>query len=415
MNAKTDFTVGITLPDGSVRDCGTLSEVFDGPTARRVSFSYDTSYISDPKSVAISPDLPLSKGTQFPPTHLEMFAGIRDAMPDSWGRRLVSYHARRDGKHPSRLGRTDDLHFVPNNTRQGELNFSPCTVDGEIPPISRLAEFGTVIQEFERGDDLSTPEMLELLPLGSSQGGARPKMNVHLEDGSLAIAKFPAQNDRWDVQRWEGVTAALAEQSGLPISPFRVVEVDEYTSIFVTKRFDRAGSRPIGYWSGQTILQSDDTRGVSYAELASFALFNAEDRALEGKRFFRQAAFSVLISNVDDHMRNYGMLRSSRGGWTSAPAFDLNPFPLPRSVEATPLTTDDDPRNRQLSALLTGRNAFLLSESDAIRILKEVEAGTRNWANTARNYRLGAEDITRMAGAFEHDQRNFVRDLPAPE
>ena len=36
---------------------------------------------------------------------------------------------------------------------------------------------------------------------------------------------------------------------------------------------------------------------------------------------------SVLITNVDDHLRNHGFLHANRGQWRLAPAFDLNPFP----------------------------------------------------------------------------------------
>jgi hypothetical protein len=38
-------------------------------------------------------------------------------------------------------------------------------------------------------------------------------------------------------------------------------------------------------------------------------------------------AYSILITNVDDHLHNHGFLHAERGLWRLAPAFDLNPFP----------------------------------------------------------------------------------------
>ncbi len=44
---------------------------------------------------------------------------------------------------------------------------------------------------------------------------------------------------------------------------------------------------------------------------------------------WRQIAWSVLISNTDDHLRSHGFLRASSAGWSLSPAFDINPDPGP--------------------------------------------------------------------------------------
>jgi serine/threonine-protein kinase HipA len=38
-------------------------------------------------------------------------------------------------------------------------------------------------------------------------------------------------------------------------------------------------------------------------------------------------ALNVLISNVDDHLRNHGFLWVGSNGWTLSPVYDLNPTP----------------------------------------------------------------------------------------
>lgn len=50
--------------------------------------------------------------------------------------------------------------------------------------------------------------------------------------------------------------------------------------------------------------------------------------------------FNVLISNVDDHLRNHGFLWLGKAGWSLSPAYDLNP--VPTDLKARVLTTNID-------------------------------------------------------------------------
>jgi len=415
MNESRSVAVSVALPSGETVRCGTLAENPAALVSQRLSFAYDPDYLALPASTEISPDLPLHRGWSHPPAHLNVFPGIGDAMPDAWGRRLVSIEARRRGLAVTRLTDFDHLTLIPNNTRQGNLSFDAGTPDIEVPDLGILPRLASAMRAFDSGSELTDPEALKLLPLGTSQGGARPKAAVAFSDGALAIAKFPAQDDRWDVGAWEGVAHTLARRAGLPVSDSRVCALHEGSSAFVAKRFDRTpeGGK-IGYWSAQTLMLSTDTYGVPYTDLASFVLFHVRDKRKEGERIVRQAAFNVLISNVDDHLRNYGLLHVQRQ-WSSSPAFDLNPYPHPEQVEATPLTPQDDPTDRQLHSLVEAHAEFNVSRRTVVRIVKEVEDATRDWVEVARALNIDAESINQMAPAFENAQRQSARDLAVPD
>jgi serine/threonine-protein kinase HipA len=45
------------------------------------------------------------------------------------------------------------------------------------------------------------------------------------------------------------------------------------------------------------------------------------------RELWRRLLFNTLITNVDDHLWNLGVLYAGGGLWRLAPAFDLNPFP----------------------------------------------------------------------------------------
>ena len=48
-------------------------------------------------------------------------------------------------------------------------------------------------------------------------------------------------------------------------------------------------------------------------------------------------AFSILVSNSNDHPRNHGFVRPSSAGWSLSPAFDINPdsSPGPKQMDTS--------------------------------------------------------------------------------
>ncbi|WP_454890553.1 HipA domain-containing protein [Sphingopyxis chilensis] len=108
---------------------------------------------------------------------------------------------------------------------------------------------------------------------------------------------------------------------------------------------------------------------------------------------YRRVAFNVLISNVDDHLRNHGFLCRGKAGWSLSPAYDLNP--VPADLKARVLTTNID--------LLEVASAFFALPLPQVRaIIKEVAVVTATWRDTAKTVGARSAEITRMASAFAH-------------
>src|SRR3972149_6279324 len=55
---------------------------------------------------------------------------------------------------------------------------------------------------------------------------------------------------------------------------------------------------------------------------------------------WRRIVFNVLISNVDDHLRNHAFLYVGPAGWRLSPAYDMNP--LPSDIKPRVLSTAID-------------------------------------------------------------------------
>src|SRR3546814_15513972 len=76
----------------------------------------------------------------------------------------------------------------------------------------------------------------------------------------------------------------------------------------------------------------------SYPEIVdALARHGARGKA-DAHALYRRVALNVLISNLDDHLRNHGFLWLGKPGWSLSPVYDLNP--VPTDIKVRVLTTN---------------------------------------------------------------------------
>jgi hypothetical protein len=121
----------------------------------------------------------------------------------------------------------------------------------------------------------------------------------------------------------------------------------------------------------------------------------------------------LLISNTDDHLRNYGFLYAGPAGWRLAPAYDLNP--VPTDIKPRILTTAIDLTDGTASLKLALEVAahFELGRDEARKIAAEVGRATATWRREAKKLGLTAAEIDRMASSFEHQDLKEALGRPA--
>jgi serine/threonine-protein kinase HipA len=209
--------------------------------------------------------------------------------------------------------------------------------------------------------------------------------------------------------RWEAVALELARNAGIRVPASRLHEIDD-KAVVVVDRFDRAGDRRIGYVSAMTMLERSDRDRGSYLEIADVVVRHSPQAGKDLRELWRRIAFSILISNFDDHLRNHGFLRASTSGWTLSPAFDLNPDPRPRDRHLSTAIDFDDTEAR-VDLLMGVAGEFRLTGAEARVVLGEVRAATSRWRSVAAS--LGASDaaVEQMAPAFEHDEAARAREI----
>jgi serine/threonine-protein kinase HipA len=384
------------------------------------TFAYDSGYVARTDAYELDPALQLVLGQQQTPANVSMFGAFSDCAPDRWGRRLIAraeqQRVRTEGGAARSFGEADYLLGVRDDLRQGALRFrvqgsevfAADEVEG-VPYLLELPRLLSAAEHLER-DEASEAELRTLLRGGSSLGGARPKAHVLDERGHISIAKFPSpSNDDWDVMRWERVALELARASGIHVSDSALHVIDG-KPVLVVRRFDRIMGRRVGYVSAMTMLEATDGDHGSYLEIADVIERLSPDATEDVRELWRRAAFSVLVSNFDDHLRNHGFLRLSSAGWSLSPAFDLNPDPRPGLRRlSTAIDFEDD--EARVDTLLGVADGFRLGPDDARAVLGEVSRATSEWRSVARRTGLSEAELEQMAPAFEHDQAAIARQL----
>jgi serine/threonine-protein kinase HipA len=387
------------------------------------TFMYATEYLGLAGAYELDPLLPLVEGSQQTPANRAIFGAFSDAAPDRWGRRLIGRAERRrvkrEGGAARGFGEADYLLGVRDDLRQGALRFREqdtgvflAPPDTGVPSLLDLPRLLGAADRLERNDE-SDDDLAALLRGGSSLGGARPKAHVLDAAGRIAIAKFPSPaNDDWDVMRWEAVALALARTAGVRV-PDHELHLIDGKSVLVVDRFDRRGGIRIGYGSALTMLErADDDGGGSYLEIADVIVRHSPSATNDLRELWRRMAFSVLISNFDDHLRNHGFLRTTTSGWSLSPAFDLNPDPRPGERHLSTAIDFDDAEAR-VDLLLDVAPEFRLPPSQALDALRAVYTAVGRWREVARELGVDDDEIALMRPAFEHEASVEARDRVA--
>ena len=406
----TDFEVHIDL-DGRTRQIG-LARSNRVRGTETILFEYDDAWLDDPARFSLEPALALSRGAFAPPAGLTTFGSIGDSTPDTWGRRLMQRSerrlAQREGRTVRTLTESDYLLGVADETRLGALRFRWVGDDTFQAPIQTgvpaIVELGRLLQITERILlDEETDEDLQLIfAPGSSLGGARPKASVVDQHGHLSIAKFPKETDDYSIETWEEIALRLAEDAGIVTPTHKLVDVAG-KKVMLSRRFDRNGAVRIPFLSAMAMMGAKDGERGSYPEIVDVLAEHGAQGKTDAQALYRRVVFNVMISNVDDHLRNHGFLWSGKSGWSLSPAYDLNP--VPADVKARVLSTniDLDESTCSIDLLEEASEYFALTQVQARTIIKEVATVTATWRETARDVGARPAEINRMASAFEHE------------
>ena len=281
-------------------------------------FEYDSDWIQTGFSISpfympLKPDLMIAKQTPFHGN----FGVFDDSLPDGWGSLLLDRFLQEKGIAPNKLSILERLSLI-GSTGRGALEYRPdksITANDEFLDFNRLAaDAKRILSSNESDGAIDT-----LYKYGGSSGGARPKVFAKV-DGKEWLVKFKATNDPDNVGEIEYKYSLLAKECGIRMAETRLFE-EKYYGV---ERFDRTTTGKLHTVSAAGLLHADyRIPSLDYSILLKLTLNLTKDME-QVTDMFRLMVFNILISNRDDHAKNFSFQWVDRG-WKLSPAYDLLP------------------------------------------------------------------------------------------
>ena len=378
------------------------------------SFEFDKSWLKAFPKINFGQDLRPYTGVQYSRDN-HIFGCFSDALPDRWGRRLIDLRTslETEGKASHTLSDWNYLKGVEDELRMGGFRFQEpdsgafisSTPNYSVPPVIQIDELLQAAKEIEKSEYKHLkPEkkwVQRLFQPGSSMGGARPKACVQ-SGGYLYLAKFPSINDDVNVSRWEHFAHLMAKECGINVAETKVIKAGTGQDILLSKRFDRTEEKKrIHMASSLTVLgltDSDGQRtGKGYLDIVDFIISGGGNHIETNlEELYKRVAFNICIGNTDDHFRNHSFLLGKEG-WELSPAYDINPT----NSMFQALLIDANSNDSSLNSLYNAHEFYMLDETTARGIIKDVTRNMKYWENMAEDLGLPRREITHFTNRFE--------------
>lgn len=308
------------------------------------AFEYDPAYILSGQSV--SPfHLPLRAGVFVAPRSPFNggFGVFSDSLPDGWGSLLLDRFMRSKGDDPHKLTLLQRLALVGSAGR-GALEYRP---DFSESSNNEVLDLNVLAQEVEKILDADGREdsLENLFRLGGSSGGARPKVFAKI-DGKEWLIKFKATMDPANIGELEYRYSLLAKECGIKMPETRLFE----GRFFGVERFDRTPTGKVHTVSAAGLLHADyRIPSLDYRDLLQVCHLLTKNIE-EVYRLFTQMVFNVIISNRDDHAKNFSF-QLIQGEWKLSPAYDLLPSSGFNGFHTTTVNNNGEPTKDDMLAV----------------------------------------------------------------
>ena len=277
---------------------------------------------------------------------------LADALPDDFGNSIINTWLARQGRTPASFSPVERLCYTGSRA-MGALEFRPAvqeafaeSVPVEVAELVRLAQ--TVASQ--RADlaadltDKTTDALLDIIRVGTSAGGGRPKAVIALNDktgearsGQVAapdgfahwLIKFDGVHDHRlgdpaGYGRIEYAYFLMATACGINMAPCRLLPEGDRAH-FMTRRFDRPqGNRKLHLQSLCALGHFDFNEPAMWSYEQAFQVMRELRLPYpDAEQQFRRLVFNVVARNQDDHTKNIAFLMDEEGEWRLSPAFDV--------------------------------------------------------------------------------------------
>lgn len=329
----------------------------------RPVFGYDASWLAS--GYELSPiEMPLQSRLYLGKHHTSHYLSglIADSLPDGWGMLLMDRFFRKEFSLSAKD--IDVLHRLAyiGDRAMGALSFRPIHYNGTDDAELNLSQIARANEKILSGHDSDI--LSELIVVGGSPQGARPKALVMFDSDTLSIStdlkqtyqhntnpddtnlatpwliKFPAQHEDKSVCLLEVLYADMATRAGLVMPKHHYFDIDSKHGAFGVERFDRV----LNNVSSQSIEKGNQSHSfferVHFHTLAGLLDLDFRLPSLDYLSYlrcvrmmtqsqaqveqaYRHVVFNVVMNNKDDHSKNFSFIMGKTGNWLLAPVYDM--------------------------------------------------------------------------------------------
>ena len=363
--------------------------------------------ISSKQKIVSFPELRPSKNSEY-----DTFKGLpgllADVLPDKYGNQLINSWLAQNGRPESSMNPIEQLCFI--GTRgMGALEFEPTQLTStkksfqvEINSLVAIAQrmlhkregFETNLNEDEQ------QAVMEILKIGTSAGGARPKAIIayNKQTGQVRSgqANAPKGFEHWLI-KLDGVSDAqfgeskgygrvemayynMAKDCGIKMMASKLLE-ENGRAHFMTKRFDREKGSIKHHIQTFCALQHYDfneVRSYSYEQLFQ-TMRMLRLPYPDAEQLYRRMVFNVIARNCDDHTKNFAFRLKEGGQWELAPAYDICHAYRPDSVWVSQHALSINGKRTEIKKedLMTFAKAMNIKKSATI--ISEINSKVQDW------------------------------------
>jgi serine/threonine-protein kinase HipA len=367
--------------------------------------------IQSPKTIFNFPELKSARNSP-----MDTFKGLpgllADVLPDTYGNQLINSWLAQNGRTPGSMNPVELLCFI--GTRgMGALEFEPAVLkDRKLPfaieldslvhtakkLLTEKSSFQTNLKKEEE------QALLEILKVGTSAGGARPKAVIAYNEKTGEVRSgqtiAPKGFEHWllkldgvsDVQlgsstgygRVEMAYYHMAIACGIDMMPSRLLE-EGGRAHFMTKRFDReAGDikHHIQTLCGMNHYDYNLVGSFSYEQLFQ-TMRELKLTYPEAEQLFRRMVFNVIARNCDDHTKNFAFRLRQNSHWELAPAYDLCHAYKPEHLWVSQHALSVNGKRKGITKsdlLVVGKS---ISCKHAADLVDDIESTVMNWPTFA--------------------------------
>ncbi|MFD0932526.1 type II toxin-antitoxin system HipA family toxin [Psychroflexus salinarum] len=323
---------------------------------------------------------------------------IADSLPDMFGNIIFKEWFETKNKELRKITPLEQLTYVANRG-MGAIEYQPTkkipkTSSIHIDEIVEVLKKVLDVKNETAAEALNDAALLNIFKIGTSAGGARPKILIseHKDTGKIIPGDLEysdaynhylvklSMNEDWgyNKEKVEYAYYLMAQKAGINMMPSKLID----NKHFATLRYDRQNGekRHVLTVSGLTGWDFKKPENSNYENVFRLAL----DLKVPHKdiiELFRRMVFNVIYYNIDDHLKNHSFIYDKQTNtWSLSPAYDVT-YPLNINANYTNISRALAINNKR--ADITLEDVLTIAEAYAIKnpkaIISDVQKATQSW------------------------------------